>query len=144
MTMSGRQIAIIVAVAFFVGAATGRFAAPTKKQVIVQTQQTQQLEDHSVIQKTETKKPDGSAIIVTITKKDIGEQKQDSTRSEKLVERDSTHLIFSVMGSVNPLQGLRGSPTWGGQVQGRILGPIWVGGWALANGQLGASLGVSF
>jgi len=140
--MSGKNAAIAIGLALFVGAAIGRLAAPTRTQLSTQTQKTEQLEDHSKITKTEQKKPDGSVTTITTIEKNVGEKSQEQNQSEKIVQRDSTHLLFSLIGAVNPVNG--SGPVWGASVQGRVFGPIWIGGQALSNGQLGASIGLSF
>ena len=52
--------------------------------------------------------------------------------------------MLGAIASAPVLSGLHPTVTYGGVVTYRILGPITVGGMGLANGTVGAILGISF
>jgi hypothetical protein len=101
--------------------------------------------------KTRTEeKPDGTKITVrtetgteTKTETDTRSDGQKTASTEKV----SVDRYWSPDWSVRGLAGvdLRSKAfTYGAAVERRVVGPVWLGAWALSSGVVGASVGVTF
>jgi hypothetical protein len=144
----------LAAILFLGGLATGRLLLRPKvitKTEVVEKIKVVTLEVEKKVVKTRktktTKKPDGTVV----TEETVRDAQTDTaiTKDKTADTKTATTQIplrndwmVSVLGGTEaklPLQ-----PVFGGHVQRRILGPIYVGAWGLSNGSLGLSLGGSF
>lgn len=155
---------------FVVGAAAGRYTLPAKVETKIVTQTVTQtvtkaddktdVNDHKNEHKDETIeiKPDGTKVIHVVTddkgvettktddKTDTTTKTDTKTTSDKIVENSKMDWIlgFDVAKDVqNPLTGIY----YGGSVDRRIIGPIYLGIDARSNGsstQVGAGVKIGF
>jgi len=158
-------IAVVVLVA--VSAAVGRFTAPSKvvekehvvyqdkiveKKVYVKDKTTKK---NTVTIKLTTIHPDGTKTVEVKTyDKDVIELAQNSSdakdssnsldkTTEKTVEYKKTDTILS-LGVKTNLTDLTSGLSYGLNVQKRMLGPIYMGGFGFTDGSAGATIGIGF
>lgn len=131
-----------IAIALLIGAASGYYLAPAK------------IEERVVIQKAKQRNSD----VYTITVETVYPDGRVERRTEKVDK--STTLINSIAQKDKKseqkqynnliIRGLfagnvhTGELTYGLGIDRRLLGPIYLGVWGLANGTLGAALSLSF
>lgn len=141
----------------------GRYTAPVKIETkivdrIVKVQETKKDEEkkaHVVTNKHKvvTKKPDGTVVIVTDTNKDNQSDTVKHEEAKVVIQRVvETHTVTTylrpdwrvgLLGGVdisNPLQ----NPFFGGHVEHRFIGPLYIGAWGLSNKDVGVSLTLEF
>lgn len=104
--------------------------------------------------KTTVQKKDGTVItreVDTASKKtheEISEAKTEIhyvdriVTETKIVEAQRSRLKVGAMVQTSLTH--FGQLNYGGQVEYRLIGPIWIGGYGLSSGQLGATLGFEF
>lgn len=147
--------------------AAGRYTSPTK----VETREVVRVETKTVeverkrakvrTEKVTETKPDGSQKVVEVITDDSVTDRSKDTYEKKQVERVTitetkrANWQVSVLGTINhrriltfgqPISQMYGLGVIGvgAHVQRRVLGPIYLGGYANTNGDLGVSLGASF
>jgi len=148
--MDKKQL-IAVGVVFALGLALGRFSLPakviTKSETSTKSQDHKDVVDRSVIVKTETKKPDGTDVIVTETKKNVDTKDslaiQSDTLKSKETDYDTRRLLVSAIAAARPFSGDKGI-AYGGSVSYRVLGPVTAGLMGLSDGTVGIQLGLMF
>ena len=140
----------------FIGIGIGRFSLPakiiTKTETVTvdNTKQNTNQNDHSITTTTQTKNKDGSVTTVTQVAKNvqtitkINTNDTTASKTDKEVIYNTNKWMLGAIASAPVLSGLHPTVTYGGVVTYRILGPITVGGMGLANGTVGAILGISF
>lgn len=175
------KVAIVV-FTVLVAFGAGRYATPTKVVTKTETKEHVVYQDRVVtktvevekkntdaqvqrhVQKTVTKKPDGTVTetetVDTDTHKDTQTQESATqvvyrdrivyrdrdTTTEKTVTKDAPRWLVSAGAGIDfshPLGGV----AWDLSLQYRILGPIWVGGWAVVGApdvKGGVNVGLSF
>lgn len=157
MTLGDVQKKVLVVVgAFALGLASGWFSRPEKVVTKVETKVVDHYVNstntsdvnHKKIVVVETKAPDGTPVkTTTITADDtksttskVTDDSTSDTKSSKVVTYDKPSWLIAVTYGVS----LSGPPAYGGSVDKRILGPIYVGGYGLTSGQFGVRLGIQF
>lgn len=151
--MSAKWIACLAVGSFLLGAATTYYARPAK--VVTKTEVREKIitvtekekHDDVVTVHQEVDRPDGTKVIrdVTVDKSVFKEeQKTDETlsRSEtKTVEQGGAQWNLRAMAALS----LRAAPpVYGGGIERRILGPIYLGAFGFSNGTAGVSIALSF
>lgn len=151
---------LLLVLIFALGGAFGRFSAPSrvveKEHTVTQDNTTtKQQDDKSIIKKDNkeyirivTIKPDGTRVTEThILDKDKSvtiDNSQKQTTDNKMVftdkEKTTTYSVNSTIISL----GIDRNMSYGGMVQRRLLGPIYVGGFGYTDGVIGLNLGVAF
>ena len=162
----GIKVLVVLGI-FATGAAFGKFAGPSKVEykdkivyqdkIVTQTDEdkTKDLNKNVVTTKTETDKPDGTKVIQTVTQDKstlISSDKTDtkSTNTVNSTEEKSEVKIYSKndwMLSViatKDLSNLAAPFSFGGLIQRRILGPIYLGVLGTSNKEVGVGVGLSF
>jgi hypothetical protein len=151
---------------------TGRFVAPTRVQTrdverVVYRDRTVSV---AVAAKTETRaetrhtvrtrvtRPDGTREERTETTRGVDVERTEKTASaqtverERLVYRDRSVTVersrpdwrVGALVGVDPFHQLSGSLLYGGHVERRVLGPVWLGAWGLSSRAVGLSLSFEF
>lgn len=128
------------------GYATGRYIQPakivTKTEVVTKTNTVTVDHIHTV---TVTKElPNGEKDTTTVT-----DNNSTTKEKETIDDKSSTVTTYSKPAwKVSALAGLNanniGTPTYGGQIEHRLVGPIGAGIWGLSSGQGGISLSLEF
>lgn len=151
----------IVIVIFLVGLAIGRFSLPAK--VITKTETKivekiveathKDIKTDTVVVITETTDKEGvktkKTVITDKTKTEVDIDKKTNTnttaKTEKIVQYDKNSLVISALvGTDTFSSGGSSNPIFGGHVQKRLIGPIYMGIWGLSNKTFGASIALTF
>lgn len=159
----------IIGLIIIVSAAFGRFTAPESHTVETETHSTttgQKEETKNVstdaqrdkrVEKltTEVVRPDGTRETTTRIVEDTTTTKRRESTTDNREETRTTvdaktkeetvyargRLSLSAMAGLN---GLPGTPVYGGHIQKSVFGPITAGVWGLSAGMGGVSLGLNF
>src|SRR5216684_645646 len=94
--------------------------------------------------KTTVQKKDGTVITreVDTASKKTHEEISEAKTEIKIVEAQRSRLKVGAMVQTSLTH--FGQLNYGGQVEYRLIGPIWIGVYGLSSGQLGATLGFEF
>ena len=144
-----KEATLALVIAMLVSFALGRFTAParieTKAEIhYVEKLRTVEAEKKDVVATiVEKKKPDGTEIKKTrIVDKTVGSSTTEiDTEGSRIDEVRSVPDVWRLRGLAAYYSG---GITYGAGVDRQILGPISLGAWALSNGTVGLSLGISF
>lgn len=144
MEVSLKNKVILSVVLLVVAFGFGRYSA-TPDIKITKTEDIKKVEDkntHTKVTMTETKKPDGTDVKVTVSDEvanDVITINQD-TKTQTMVSSKSKTNISVLVGT----DMTRFIPVYGISVNKEIFGPVTVGAFGLMNGVVGASVGISF
>lgn len=149
--MTALKITVIAAAIFTLGVAVGRFSLPQK--VITKTET--KIVEKVVLEKE--KKADKEIIVTerrrsdgTVTKRTEIKDKSVTTTKETAdtTVNSLTHTVTEYRQDLYKLRALSalhsGEIVYGAGVERRLLGPFWLGAWALTDKTLGLSLGLTF
>jgi hypothetical protein len=131
--------------------AAGRYSATPPPSSVKETTKTdttvnEATNTHTKTTVTETKKPDGTDVTVTVTDQvanNIINEKQNSNSSLQQTVSSKSKFNISVLGANDFSRGLM-IPTYGLSVSKEIVGPVTVGAFGLMNGTVGISVGLDF
>ncbi len=138
----------IAVVALLIGAALGFYLKPTKVVTKLETVVKTVTVDHVdiVTEVHVIEKPDGTKDTTTIIKDKsvITGQTDSDTKIEKVVTTDKAQWRLNAL--IAPLQGLESpvAPLYGLEIQRRVLGPIWAGGFVNTSRVYGVTIGLEF
>lgn len=129
---------------------SGRWLAPTKvvtvtKEVEKKTTDLDKNTHKETTTKTDTHTDGTSTTTTTVvedTQTDKHTKSTDVSSSSTTVERSRSSLTISALGAFKISDGF--TPIYGAQVAKSVLGPINAGAFALTNGTIGLSVGLSF
>lgn len=149
--MSMKQGVIGLVVVFVLGCAIGRFSLPAKvvtKTVTVEAKtKDTDTTNHDKITVTETTRTDGSVTKVTQIQKNTTQDTKltdnKSSDTTKTVEYNTARWSVMAVATSHPLKGMF-TPTYGGEIEYRLIGPIKIGALGLSDGTMGLSLGLQF
>lgn len=166
--MQNKKLIIIGLVLLMAGAGLGRYATPARveiktEQVVIERIVEKRVYDAESKKKSakkrqthtiETTKPDGTVIkevydldeSTTFIEAREGETLESSNDRTEINKKDKT-VKNEAKWKANGLAGLdipRAAPVYGGQVEYRVFGPFFVGGFGLTTGVVGVSGGISF
>lgn len=139
------KVAIGVLVAAGLGYAFGRYAQPARVEIKkeIEIQEKEVVKHDTVIVEKETKLPDG-----TVVKEKRTEDKTVESRKSDSKEKESTLIVSAKpqwrAGALAGYDLNQFKPVYGGEVERRILGPIFVGVWANTQSTVGAKLSIEF
>lgn len=164
MTVRGYVVGGLVSVVALAGAfVVGRYSKPVEVRTEV-VERTVTVERRTVVEKrvevakrdrrsktTTTTKPDGSSTTVTESheREDTRTETARDTTAETATETErhakEETRVSEPDWRVGGMVGLSGVGTvYGGSIERRILGPVWLGAWGLSSGAFGVSVGVEF
>lgn len=142
--MTTRQALGAIGLALLIGVACGRYTLPAKivTKTVVTTDSSKHESDHSVVVRTETRKPDGTDTIITTTQKNVTNVSTADTTSlsSKAVTYDTERWELLGVAGLD----LRGAPAYGAEINYRLLGPVTIGAMGLTSGFVGVSVGLRF
>lgn len=159
---------IVGLVLLLVGAGLGRYASPAKVEIKTETVEVEKIVEKKVYVEDakkkkankrqthtiETTKPDGTKTKETFDldesttfvethegeTTELNKEHEAVNKSDKTVTNETKWQINALAGADIP----RAVIVYGAQVEYRVLGPIFVGGFGLTSGVLGVSSGISF
>jgi hypothetical protein len=142
-----RLFAFLLILMVLVGYAIGRYAQPAK--VVTKTQVVTQVHDvvHEKIHKVivTVTAPNGTKTTTTTIDNGsvINDQSNTQSNSSTVTTYDKTQWSVGALANVDLTKGIS-APSYGIQVERRILGPVWVGAYGLANASGGLSVSLEF
>jgi hypothetical protein len=132
--MGTRTTILLLVLVLLVGYAFGRYLQPAHE--VIKTQTVTVEHEHTVT--VVVTKPDGTSTSTTTTDKGETAGTKTSTTIDNVKPQWKVSALAG-LGLNSPI-----STVYGGEVQRRILGPIFVGAWATTNRTGGISLGLEF
>lgn len=139
------KIAIGILIAAGLGYAFGRYAQPARVEIKreVEVKEKEVIKHDTVTVEKEIKHPDGTIEKETRTEDKTVESKKSDTKEKesKVVVSEKPQWKAGALAGYD-LNQLK--PVYGGEVERRILGPIFVGVWANTQSTVGAKLSIEF
>lgn len=142
MTIPWKVFGVFVVGLLLIGYSIGRYIQPTKVVTKVQTVTQTVVQDHIHTVTVTVAKPDGSKVTTITQDNNSVVSKDTDTNSSTVTVYNKPQWKISGMAGAN--YNSLSTPIYGGQVERRVLGPVFIGIWGFNNKSAGLSAGLEF